>query len=283
MGGSQGCCCKDGKDTEIAIGPGEPGQRTTYPSASGGEDEQWADDGQNWDDEGGDKWGENDYNEEDWYWYGDEEEWAEEDWVAVEQAGFAACEDAQQQANLEPTSSSQAKPQPTEDPLDAESPRDEDEEVKAETRQRVQAAVSAFVKRAVKGIPCKAWDDESSEWKACEYKLDRHLEKINFVIQGTRTSQAVCRVAAIEDIYTHESDGEAAFPPAALKTLTPEERDVMAMLIGVAATGQAAFRILLLESTKDSLSAMMESMRVLVVYARAKSGPPAPPGRSAAP
>lgn len=137
-------------------------------------------------------------------------------------------------------------------------------EDEAKEKQRLQDMVGSFAKRAVQGIACKVLDEDSGEWRATEYRLDGRLEKLTFLKPGTKVTQASCRVASIEDIYTHSNDGDAPFPNSALIGISFEERDALAMIIGSRGEGLSTFRFLLIESSAAALDTFMECMRVLV-------------------
>jgi len=141
-----------------------------------------------------------------------------------------------------------------------------DEEKEAE-KVRLQTLVNTFAKRAVRGCPCTYVKEGTGAKLSTHYRIDKSLGYLLVLSARDKNVQEVsCPVAAIQDIYSWIEDGEACFPPEVVKGLTPEEKEMLLMV--VYRGGAKMFRFCILEKSTESRDIFLECLRVLCIYAQ---------------
>mmetsp|Transcript_147292 Transcript_147292/g.274393 ORF Transcript_147292/g.274393 Transcript_147292/m.274393 type:complete len:221 (+) Transcript_147292:130-792(+) len=146
------------------------------------------------------------------------------------------------------------------------------EEKEAE-KARLQQLVNSFAKKAVKGCPCLYIKESSGERCSTQYKIDKSLEYLIVVSNKDPTrAEVTCSIAAIQDIYSLVEDGEGCFPKEVLDKLSPEEKDLLLMIVYRSGTDKL-FRFCLLEESRDSRDTFLECLRILCIYAQAAPSP----------
>jgi len=241
------CCIQELKQDEAkfdAVGE----HASKYPSGEAGleGDEAW---------EGNEGW------EGDWAGYGEDGQW-EGQWEGQESYEG----DCWQELQKEPATSSEESPA-------ASHQKGFSAEDASEEKARLQTLVGSFAKRAVQGCSCMLMQESDvCGHTACEpvpakYKLDAKLEVLT-ISSASGANLLSLPIASIQDIYSHAGDGPQAFPPKALATVTSEQKELLLMVV---CKDGAACKTVLMESSSKSLETFLECMRVLVVYARARS------------
>lgn len=148
-------------------------------------------------------------------------------------------------------------------------PQPSAEEREAE-KVRLQAAIIAFVKKAVKGCPCAYLNEGATERTLATYTLDQNFEELAVLSsQDPSRREVVCRVAAIQEIYSPAQDGRDCFPPDVLALLSPEELELLLMVVYRGGPDKT-LRFCMLEDSKASRDVFLECMRVLCIYAQSR-------------
>mmetsp|Transcript_101832 Transcript_101832/g.294695 ORF Transcript_101832/g.294695 Transcript_101832/m.294695 type:complete len:236 (-) Transcript_101832:128-835(-) len=155
-------------------------------------------------------------------------------------------------------------PHPTEE---GSSFRSLTEEEKTAEKDRLQSLVNSFAKRAVRGCPCFYVREGTGERLSTHYRIDKSLGYLLVLsTQDRRLQEVSCPIAAIQDIYSFIEDGEACFPPEVIKHLTPEQKEMLLMV--VYRSGARLFRFCLLEMSMETRDVFLECLRVLCIYAQ---------------
>lgn len=141
------------------------------------------------------------------------------------------------------------------------------EEKEAE-KARLQALVNTFAKKAVRGCPCAYIKEGAGERMQTQYRIDKNLEYLIIVNpMDPGCNEVTCPISAIQDIYSLVEDGEPCFPPEVLKTLKPEEKELLLMVV-YRSGADKMFRFSLLEENRDSRDIFLECLRILCIYAQ---------------
>lgn len=149
-----------------------------------------------------------------------------------------------------------------------------------EEKARLQNIVNAFTKQAARGRQCVLFETVAVRPVPREYRLNSKLEVLTFgpvpesdVTDGIGETVEVT-VASIQHIhaYAHLAQGvegaaAAPFPEAILKSLSPEERSLLVMLIADGPAGSEQ-KVAFLETSAEGVDMFLEGMRVLMVYAK---------------
>eukprot|EP00931_Biecheleriopsis_adriatica_P074140 TRINITY_DN48267_c0_g1_i1.p1 TRINITY_DN48267_c0_g1~~TRINITY_DN48267_c0_g1_i1.p1 ORF type:complete len:219 (-),score=47.85 TRINITY_DN48267_c0_g1_i1:88-744(-) len=156
----------------------------------------------------------------------------------------------------------------SEAPPSARSGRSLTAEEKEQEKVRLQTLVNGFAKKAVRGCPCVYFKEGSAERMSTHYRIDKSLEYL--VLLGPKEAgpaEVTCPVAAIQDIYSLLEDGAHCFPQAVISQLSPEESDLLLMVVFCNNEGKL-FRFCLLEASKESRDIFLECLRILCIYAQ---------------
>mmetsp|Transcript_5747 Transcript_5747/g.16342 ORF Transcript_5747/g.16342 Transcript_5747/m.16342 type:complete len:221 (-) Transcript_5747:98-760(-) len=139
-------------------------------------------------------------------------------------------------------------------------------------KARLQVLVNSFVRRAVSGCPCTYFREGTGVRARTQYRIDKSLEYLLVLSQdaGGR-AEVACPIAAIQDIYSLAEDGASSFPGEAVSALRPGELDRLLMVEYRGPRGELS-SFCVLEESRDSRDAFLESVRVLCIYAQSAPG-----------
>jgi hypothetical protein len=144
------------------------------------------------------------------------------------------------------------------------------EEEKHREKLRLQSLVNGFARRAVKGCPCtylKASGEDPERYQAfpTQYRIDRGLENLVVLSAGDPSlADVTCPIAAIQDIYSLREDDEACFPSEVVRSLGPEDRDLLLMV--VLQRHDRALKFCILEESAEARDEFLETLRILCIY-----------------
>jgi len=129
--------------------------------------------------------------------------------------------------------------------------------------------VHNFTRNATRGSPCIYLDEISNERCPTLYTIDKDLKHL--IILSPKDDEGalvVCPLPSIEDVYAVD-DGESSFPKILLEKLSPEEKEVMSMIVyRKGKDDNILLRLCLLSESRILRDEFLECMRVLNVYAK---------------
>jgi len=134
----------------------------------------------------------------------------------------------------------------------------------AAEQARLQSLLDSFARGAVRGCPAVHVDDRGVRTEAL-YRIDRSLRHLTLLARDDRRLIGECPIKDIQDIYLLE-DGQECFPPQVVKSVGPNERELLLMLVH-GGSQERAFSFCMLEESRESRDRFLESMRVLSIYA----------------
>jgi hypothetical protein len=148
----------------------------------------------------------------------------------------------------------------------ASSARSLTSEEKEKEKARLQTLVNTFVRTAAKGCPCTYLKEVTGERCSTRYFLDKRLEHLVIVAsQDSTVAEVRCPISAIQDIYCFVEDGAGCFPAKVLGLLTPQEQEMLLMVVYRSDRG-GTHRFCLLEETVSSRDTFLECLRILCIY-----------------
>jgi len=130
--------------------------------------------------------------------------------------------------------------------------------------------VDDCVQKARKGCPCIFLRQGVHLRRiSSKYIVDDRLEELSILPSEAAAPVALtqCPIAMIQDIFCVPADGEAAFPAVVISNLSPEEKDLLLMVVAQGKHRQSTSFCMLLDSPEDREN-FMEAMRLLCVASR---------------
>jgi len=150
-----------------------------------------------------------------------------------------------------------------------ESARSFTPEQKEAEKQRLQALVSTFARKAVKGRPC-TYIADSGRLASGIYFVSKNLQHLTITTAHSSSTEISCAIASIQDIFSMSEDGSECFPGEVYKAVARERPDDIELLLMVIFQGPDGVlgKFCMLESSAQSRSDFLECMRVLCIYAQ---------------
>lgn len=146
-----------------------------------------------------------------------------------------------------------------------------------EEKHRLQVAVTAFVRAAVKGYPVTFLKfgglGEPVQKVPCTFRVDKSLTQLRLTGDDVSVN---CNLASIQDIYHVEEDGKSAFPSALTKSLTEEEQTLLLKVYHKPRGDKLEF-FCMIEENLESKHRLLECLRILCIYAQNGGGSGAAP------
>jgi len=145
-----------------------------------------------------------------------------------------------------------------------------------EQKARLQALVTEFVKKAVRGCSCTCLvegDAGSVQRVAAKYYLDTPLRWLTVAPVEDGPGRARCPLGSLKDILHAGKDGRAFLGPEVMSVLGPGEAELLLALAFRGTAGPRSTVLLLMEST-ESRDAFLESLQVLSLYVQTQPEEP---------
>jgi hypothetical protein len=140
---------------------------------------------------------------------------------------------------------------------------------------RLMRIFKRFVNEASAGCPCVYLKESTRERCQTQYSIDNSFRYL--LVRSTHDparAEVAVPVAAIQDIYTMKNDSERHFPSGLISELSPEDKQLMLMVV-YRNSQQRDFRVCLLVDSSESRDHFLECFRILCIYAKSTQGPPA--------
>jgi hypothetical protein len=157
--------------------------------------------------------------------------------------------------------------------LSARSGRSLTAEEKEAEKARLNIAINDFVRSSGKGCPCTFIREVTGERLTTRYFLTSTMSHL--VINSSTdedTSEVRCPISAIQDIYSFAEDGALCFPQKVLQLLSPEEQELLLMIVYRNEQG-GNHRFCLLLETAPVRDTFLECVRILCIYMQTRSEP----------
>uniref|UniRef100_A0A7S1WL55 Uncharacterized protein n=1 Tax=Alexandrium catenella TaxID=2925 RepID=A0A7S1WL55_ALECA len=136
-------------------------------------------------------------------------------------------------------------------------------------KARLEALVSNFAKRAVKGVPCTLVQEGNGSCTRTQYRITKGLEDL-LIMSPDQDGQAMvtCPLKSIQDVYTWLEDGQRAFEGDYVRKADAAGLDKELLIMVVyGPRGVGPSRICLLLGDRQGRDTFLECLRILCVYA----------------